>query len=135
MKYRSSKWMMLSKMGISFFKMTPLSESTRLSGLLSCFLSALHFQSWTMGTKAKKRQKTQPLLHFTIILICKKKKEKVNDFREIIKITKKLNIKTLKTWTLFLNNYSWIYLLRFWDKRWITMEHPFCRTISSECLY
>ena len=39
------KWMMLSKMGISFFQMTPLSESTRLSGLLSCFLSALHFQS------------------------------------------------------------------------------------------
>ena len=83
--------MMLSKMGISFFQMTPLSESTRLSGLLSCFLSALHFQSWTIGTKAKKRQKTQPLLHFTIILICKKKKKKSMTLEKLSKL--------LKNWT------------------------------------
>ena len=124
--------MMLRTIGVPFFLMTPFNETTRLRGLLSCFLSALQFQVWTIGIKAKKRQKTQPLLFFTIILVCKKK---VMDFSEIIKITKKLSIKTLKTWELFLNNYYWIYFLGFWDKRWITLEHPFYRTVSSEYLY
>ena len=124
---------MLHKMGVLFFLMTPFNKTSRLCGLLPCFLSALQFQSWTIGTKAKKRQKRQPLLHFTIILICKEKK-KVKDFSEIIKINKKLSIKTLKTWALFLNNYYWIYFFGFWDKRWINLEHPFYRTVSSEYL-
>ena len=67
--------MMLSKMGVPFFLMTPFNETIRLRELMSCFLSALEFQSWTIGTKAKKRQKTQPFLPFTIILTCKKKKK------------------------------------------------------------
>ena len=67
--------MMLRKTSVPFFLMTSLNETTRLPGLLSCFLSALQFQSSTIGTKAKKRQKTQPLLHFTIISICKKKEK------------------------------------------------------------
>ena len=67
--------MMFRKMGVPFFLMTPFNEITRLRGLLSCFLSALKFQSWTIGTKTTKRQKTQPLLHFTILLIWKKKKK------------------------------------------------------------
>ena len=121
-------------MGVPFFLMTPFNEITRLRGLLSCFLSALKFQSWTIGTKATKRQKTQPLLQFTILLICKKKK-KVKDFSEIIKITEKLSKKSVKTWILFLNNYYWIYFCVFWDKRWITLEHPFYRTVSNEYLY
>ena len=67
--------MMFRKMGVPFFLMTPFNEITRLRGLLSCFLSALKFQSWTIGTKTTKRQKTQPLLHFAILLIWKKKKK------------------------------------------------------------
>ena len=124
---------MLRKMGVPFYLVTPITETTRFRGLLSCFLSALQFQSWTIGTKAEKRQKTQPLLNFTIILI--RKKKKVKDITEIIKITEKLSIKTLKTWELFLNNYYRIYFWGFWDKRWITLEHPFYRTVSSEYLY
>ena len=62
-------------------------------------------------------------------------KKKVKDITEIIKITEKLSIKTLKTWELFLNNYYRIYFWGFWDKRWITLEHPFYRTVSSEYLY
>ena len=42
-------------------------------------------------------------LYLYINLQKKKKKKKVNDFSEI---TKKLSIKTMKTQTLFLNNYS-----------------------------
>ena len=122
---------MLRKMGVPFYLVTPITETTRLRGLLSCFLSALQFQSLTIGTKAEKRQKTQPLLHFTIILI---RKKKVKDISEIIKITEKLSIKTLKTWELFLNNYYRIYFWGFWDKRWITLEHLFYRTVSSEYL-
>ena len=135
LKYRSSKWVMLRKMDVPFFPMTPFNETARLRGLLSCFLPALQFQSWTIGTKDKSRQKTLPLLHFTIILIWKRKKKKVKDFSEIIKITKKLSIKTLKTRYLFLNNYYWIYFFGFWNKRWITLEHPFYQTVSSEYLY
>ena len=123
---------MLRKMGVPFYLVTPITETTRLRGLLSCFLSALQFQSWAIGTKAEKGQKTQPLLHFTIILI---RKKKVKDISEIIKITEKLSIKTLKTWELFLNNYYKIYFWGFWDKRWITLEHLFYRTVSSEYLY
>ena len=85
---------MLRKMGVPFYLVTPITETTRLRGLLSCFLSALQFQSLTIGTKAEKRQKIQPLLHFTITLI---RKKKVKDISEIIKITEKLSIKTLKT--------------------------------------
>ena len=45
--------MMLRQMSVPFPLMTPFNETTRLSGLLSCFLSALQFQSWAIGTKAK----------------------------------------------------------------------------------
>ena len=56
-------------MGVPFFLMTPFNETAHLPGLLPCSLSALQFQSWTIGTKATKRQRRQPLLHFIIILI------------------------------------------------------------------
>ena len=129
--------MMLHKMGVPFFLITSFNETTRLRGLLSCFLSALQFQSWTIGTKAKKRQKTQPLLHFTIKLICKKKKKKKIsqglqwNYQNYLKIKHK-NFEDMR---IILNNYYWIYFFGFWDKRWITLEHPFYRTVSSEYLY
>ena len=37
--------MMLSKMDVPFFLMTPFNETIRLRELMSCFLSALEFQS------------------------------------------------------------------------------------------
>ena len=67
---------MLGKMGITFFLMIPFNETTGLHGLVSCSLSALQFQSRTISTKAKKWQKTQSLLHFTSIIIRKKKTKK-----------------------------------------------------------
>ena len=124
---------MLRKMGVPFYLVTPITETTRLRGLLSCFLSALQFQSWTIGTKAEKRQKNTTIIKLYHYINPQKKK--VKDITEIIKITEKLSIKTLKTWELFLNNYYRIYFWGFWDKRWITLEHPFYRTVSSEYLY
>ena len=95
---------MLRQMSVPFPLMTPFNETTCLSGLLSCFLSALQFQSWAIGAKAKKRQKRQPLLHF--ILICKKK---VKGFSEIIKINKKINKKKRSRH----KNYSWIIIIEY----------------------
>ena len=68
--------MMLRKMDVTFFLVIPFNETTGLHGLVSCSLSALQFQSRTISTKVKKRQKTQSLLHFTSIIIRKKNNKK-----------------------------------------------------------
>ena len=97
--------MMLRKMGVPFFLMDPFSETKRLRGLLSCSLSALQFQSWTIGAKVENA--TIIILYHYINL----QKKRVKDFSKIIKITEKLSIKSLKTWELSLNDYYWIYFL------------------------
>ena len=64
--------------------------------------SVILFICFTVS-KLNDRYKSQKTAENTAIITLyhyinlQKKKEKVNDFREIIKITKKLNIKTLKT--------------------------------------
>ena len=108
---------MLHQMSVPFFLMTPFNEPTRLRGLLSCFLSALQFQSWAIGTKAKRTAEKTTIITLYIILQKKKNnKIKIKDFSEVIKITKKLSEKTFKTWKLFLNIYYWIYFFEFWDR-------------------
>ena len=80
--------MMLGKMGITFFLMIPFNETTGLHGLVSCSLSALQFQSRTISTKAKKWQKTQSLLHFTSIIIRKKKEKQSSTSAKLSKLLK-----------------------------------------------
>ena len=91
---------MLRKMDVHYFLMISFNETTRNMDFCHALYLICSFKVERQAQKQKKAENTT--YHYSNL---QKKKKKVNDFSEIIKITEKLRINPFKKREPFLNNY------------------------------